>query len=97
MIFDLPKQLFDEMTRSFNAGSPPLPTEHFRAAIEAALKKCNVVTREEFDAQQAVLLRTREKVDALELQLAALEKQLAEQEQGQQEMSPQQPAGDAAL
>ena len=35
------------------------------------------VTREEFDAQRAVLLRSREKIDALERQLAELEASLA--------------------
>jgi BMFP domain-containing protein YqiC len=33
----------------------------------------NFVTREEFDAQSAVLLRTREKLEALQEQVAALE------------------------
>ena len=35
--------------------------------------KLNLVTREEFDVQQAVLLKTREKLEALEAQVAALE------------------------
>ena len=48
--------------------------EHnLRAAIEANLKKLNLVTREEFDIQQQVLLRTREKLEALEAKVAELE------------------------
>jgi BMFP domain-containing protein YqiC len=39
--------------------------------------KLDLVTREEFDAQRAVLLRSREKIDALERQLAELEASLA--------------------
>jgi hypothetical protein len=35
----------------------------------------NLVTREEFDIQSAVLLRTREKLEALEQRLAELEAQ----------------------
>lgn len=43
-----------------------------RAMLESAMRKLNLVSREEFDAQQAVLLRTREKLEALEKQVAAL-------------------------
>ena len=35
------------------------------------------MTREEFDAQSRVLARTREKVDALERQVTALESDIA--------------------
>jgi len=48
--------------------------EHnLRGAIEANLKKLNLVTREEFDIQQQVLLRTREKLELLETKIAELE------------------------
>ncbi len=40
------------------------------------LNKMNLVSRDEFEAQQAVLLRTREKLDALEKQLAEIEEKL---------------------
>lgn len=50
--------------------------QHARAAVSAALARLDLVTREEFDAQSAVLQRTREKVDALEKQVSALEQQL---------------------
>jgi BMFP domain-containing protein YqiC len=36
----------------------------------------NLVTRGEFDTQQAVLIRSREKLDALEQQIAELEETL---------------------
>ena len=45
----------------------------FKSALQAGLGKLDLVTREEFDEQRAVLLRTREKLDALELAVAALE------------------------
>lgn len=51
--------------------------QHARAAVSSALARLDLVTREEFDAQSAVLQRTREKVDALERQVAELEKMLA--------------------
>ncbi len=44
-----------------------------RTAMTSALQKMNLVTREEFDTQQAVLTRSREKLDALEQQIAELE------------------------
>lgn len=38
-----------------------------------ALQKLDVVTREEYEVQVALLARTREKLDALEKQVRALE------------------------
>lgn len=45
-----------------------------RAQIEARLAAMNLVTREEFEVQKRVLQRTRERVEALERQLALLER-----------------------
>ncbi|MBN6149887.1 accessory factor UbiK family protein [Xanthomonas sp. AmX2] len=45
----------------------------FKSALQAGLGKLDLVTREEFEVQRAVLLRTREKLDALEQTVAALE------------------------
>ncbi|MBX9604968.1 MAG: accessory factor UbiK family protein [Gammaproteobacteria bacterium] len=44
-----------------------------RAVLEATLARMDVVTREEFDAQVALLRRTREKLDRLEATCAELE------------------------
>ena len=44
----------------------------FKSALQSGLSKLDLVTREEFDVQRAVLARTREKLEALEKQLAAL-------------------------
>ena len=44
-----------------------------KAVLEASLTRMDVVTREEFDSQGALLRRTREKLDKLEKQLAELE------------------------
>ena len=46
----------------------------FKSELQAGLAKLDLVTREEFEVQRAVLLRTREKLDALEQAVAALEK-----------------------
>jgi BMFP domain-containing protein YqiC len=45
----------------------------FKSALQSGLGKLDLVTREEFDVQRAVLLRTREKLEALERTVAALE------------------------
>jgi ubiquinone biosynthesis accessory factor UbiK len=47
------------------------------AAIGAAARKVELVTREEFEVQKGVLARTRERCDALEARLNALEAALA--------------------
>ncbi|MEN8178523.1 MAG: accessory factor UbiK family protein [Pseudomonadota bacterium] len=51
--------------------------KNLRANLDAGLAKLDLVTREEFDVQAAVLERTREKLTQLEAQLAELEKKLA--------------------
>ena len=45
----------------------------FKSALQSGLGKLDLVTREEFDVQRAVLLRTREKLEALEREVQALE------------------------
>lgn len=45
----------------------------FKNVLQAGLSRLDLVTREEFDVQRAVLLRTREKLEALERTVAALE------------------------
>ena len=46
--------------------------QNFKSVLQAGLGKLDLVTREEFDVQRAALLRTREKLDALEQRLAEL-------------------------
>ncbi|HSX61504.1 MAG TPA: accessory factor UbiK family protein [Tahibacter sp.] len=50
--------------------------DNVRDALRAGLRKLDLVTRDEFDVQRAVLLRTRELVEALEARVADLETQL---------------------
>ena len=47
--------------------------KNFKAVIQGSFDKMNLVSREEFDAQRAVLMRTREKLEALEKQMDQLE------------------------
>jgi ubiquinone biosynthesis accessory factor UbiK len=43
--------------------------KNIHSVLQATFEKCDLVTREEFDAQCAVLARTREKIENLEKQL----------------------------
>lgn len=47
--------------------------EKVKQILQAQLSKLDFVSREEFDVQSQVLIRTREKLEALEARLAALE------------------------
>jgi BMFP domain-containing protein YqiC len=53
-----------------------------QSILNAAFNKLQIVTREEFDAQTKVLARTRQKITALESQVAELEK-IIQQQPGQ--------------
>lgn len=48
-------------------------SENLKAVLQNWLADLDLVTREEFDAQTAVLARTRAKLDALEKQLQSIE------------------------
>lgn len=77
-----PLNNLDELSKKL-AALLPEPVRHLqedmeknmRGLLESGLQKMNLVTREEFEIQSAVLLRTREKLEALEQRLAALEAQ----------------------
>ena len=70
----------DELARRVSELVPPGMREagdelqaNVKATLQAGLAKLDLVTREEFEVQRAVLLRTREKLDALERTIAELE------------------------
>ena len=44
-----------------------------RAMVEGSLRKMDLVTREELEVQEKVLMRTREKLEALQARIEALE------------------------
>ena len=48
---------------------------NLRATLQASFSKMDLVTREEFDIQTALLQRTRAQLDELQSKLAALEEQ----------------------
>ena len=45
----------------------------FKTVLQNSFSRMDLVTREEFDVQSAVLARTRQKLEQLEQQIAALE------------------------
>jgi BMFP domain-containing protein YqiC len=50
--------------------------QNFKAVLQTGLSRLDLVTREEFEVQRAVLLRTREKLEHLERTVSELEGQL---------------------
>ena len=73
-IENLVKKLLDTVPQGIKSVREDLE-QNFRSVLQSGLGKLNLVTREEFEVQQAVLARTREKLDALEATLRDLEKQ----------------------
>ena len=70
-----PSSLFERLTQ----GEDPLFYQIDRNAkslLQSALSRLDVVSREEFDAQTAVLQRTRERLEALEKQIEMLDQTL---------------------
>ncbi len=47
--------------------------KNFRSVLQSGLGKLDLVTREEFEVQEAVLARTRQKLEALEERLTSVE------------------------
>ena len=73
----------DELARRLHEIIPPDVREasgdlqkHIKATLQSGLGKLDLVTREEFDVQRAVLLRTREKLELLERMVELLEMRL---------------------
>ena len=71
-IDDLARRLSGLVPPGLREGREELQ-ENFKSVLQTGLSKLDLVTREEFDVQRAVLLRTREKLEALERQVGALE------------------------
>lgn len=74
-IQDLAKKLAESLPSSVRAVRDEL--EHnFSAVLKSGLSRLDLVTREEFEVQEAVLARTRQKLEALEARLAEYEERL---------------------
>ena len=75
--------LISELTQKLSSALPESAQSlksdlenNFRAILESSLQQMNMVSREEFDAQSALLERTLEKLDQLEQQLKELEQNI---------------------
>ena len=75
-----PQEIFSQLQGQFGQFVPDMARAargdfetQARATVMSVLSRLELVTREEFDAQQAVLMKTREKVEALEKRVAELE------------------------
>ncbi len=87
-------KLLDDLARKL-AGNIPSDLQslqddllkNLRRSLETGLSNLNLVTREEFDLQCAVLERSREKIRVLEQQIADLERAL--KERSSKDASPQ--------
>jgi BMFP domain-containing protein YqiC len=73
-------RLIDDLSRKLSEAMPPgfsrlkeESEEQFRLVLTRAFERMNMVTREEFDAQSEVLLRTRQKLEKLKVQIEELE------------------------
>ena len=71
-IDDLARRLSDLVPPGLRESKEELQ-QTFKGALQSGLSRLDLVTREEFDVQRAVLLRTREKLEALERVVAALD------------------------
>ena len=74
-----PKKIEEVLDTISNALPPGVTSvqdelsKNIRSALSAAFAKLDLITREDFDVQTAVLHRTREKLEALEQRVSELE------------------------
>jgi BMFP domain-containing protein YqiC len=71
-IDELARRLFERVPPAVRSVQEDLE-KNFRAILRERLSKLDLVSRDEFDAQARVLQRTRERLEALEARLAALD------------------------
>lgn len=65
-------QQFSTLVNNLPKGAEMPGQDQLKSVLQNALSKLDLVTREEFDTQAAVLQRTRAKVEALEERLEKL-------------------------
>jgi len=77
-IDEIASRLADSMPPGLDAIRTDLE-KNIRAALQGVLNNMDLVTREEFEVQKAVLAKTRQKLETLEQQLKALEAQITKE------------------
>lgn len=76
MISTLAQRLSQELQQALPLLGSLIPKRELQISLQSALARLDLVTREEFDAQTAVLQRTRTKLEALELRCAEIEQKI---------------------
>ena len=71
-IEDLARSLAESLPEGVRAVRDDLES-NFRSVLKAGLARLDLVTREEFEVQESILARTREKLAAIEKRLEELE------------------------
>jgi len=72
-IENLARKLAESVPEGMRSIASDLET-NFRGVLRSGLGKLDLVTREEFEVQEAVLARTREKLEILEAKLNKIER-----------------------
>jgi BMFP domain-containing protein YqiC len=75
---DLARRLADSVPESLRAFGRDMES-NFKAVLQAQLSKLDLVTRQDFDGQAAMLERTQSKLVALEARLMEIEAKLPPQ------------------
>ncbi|HIP76791.1 MAG TPA: accessory factor UbiK family protein [Psychromonas hadalis] len=72
---DIAKQVSESMPEGVKSFGEEIERK-VKQVLQSKLSQLDMVSREEFDVQTQVLLRTREKIASLETKLAEIEKSL---------------------
>lgn len=75
LLEDIARRLSDAVPAGVKSLQEDLD-KNLRGALASALERLDLVTREEFEVQAAVLARTREKLDAMSARVAELERRV---------------------
>lgn len=71
-IEDIARKLAETVPEGLRAVREDLEN-NFRSVLRASLARLDLVTRDEFEVQEAVLAKTREKLERLEARLAEID------------------------
>lgn len=79
-IDDIANRLANAIPPSFNHFKEDAE-KNFHAILQSALARLDLVSREEFEVQKAVLAKTRQKLEVLEQRVAEIEQQVLSKEE----------------
>jgi ubiquinone biosynthesis accessory factor UbiK len=79
-IDDIANRLANAIPPSFNHFKEDAE-KNFHAILQSALARLDLVSREEFEVQKAVLAKTRQKLEALEERVAEMEQKMLKPEE----------------